>query len=102
MAAGVNHPFTNFVFDAPPGREDEVGSLGVFITTNPERTAITSVTTAWELDDEEIAEIVRTRKIMYNQMGGGLHAHYITSPEKMRDFVTMYGATWPRESGDAG
>lgn len=98
MATGISHPFANWAFGPPKGEEDRVGSLEVFITPNKDFSQITSITTCWELDDEEIEEIVRTRRIMMNTMGSALLAHYITSPEKMREFVLDFGLTWPKES----
>lgn len=100
MATGIAHPFANFEFGPPRGEEDRVGTLAVFITPNKDYSAITSVTTCWELDDDEIAEIVRTKRVMMNSLGGGLMAHYITSPEKMREFVLDFGLTWPKENPD--
>lgn len=97
MATGIDHPFANFTFGPPPGESERVGSLRVFITPTPDFRAITSVTTCWEFTDEEIAEIVRTKRVMMNTMGGGLMAHYITDPESMRSFVTEFGPTWPKE-----
>jgi len=100
VSTGIDHPFANFTFTAPPGEEDRVGDLRVFITTLPGysrsdgKPAITSVTTCWQLEDSEVDEIVRTRRVMMNAMGGGLMAHYITSPESMREFVTAFGETW--------
>ena len=94
MGIGVAHPFWNFTFGPPPGEEERVGEIKVFITTNPAGTQMTSVTTCWDLTDEEIAEIVRTKRIMMNTMGGGLQAHYIAPESKMREFVTAFGKTW--------
>jgi hypothetical protein len=94
MGIGIDHPAWNFTFSAPPGEEERVGDLRVFITVNPQQTQITSVTCAWELNDDEIAEIVKTRRVMINTMGGGLLAHYITSESFMRQFVTDFGKTW--------
>lgn len=99
MAQGIDHPHWNFTFTAPRGEEDRVGDLRVFITVAPGpapagRPHITSVTTCWELTDSDIEEIVRTRKVMMNCMGGGLPAHFISGPESMREFVTAFGRTW--------
>lgn len=94
MGVGIDHPFWNFVFGPPPGEEERVGTLRVFITVTPDQQHITSITSCWELTDEEIEEIVRTRRIMMNTMGGGLSAHYIAPESKMREFVTAFGTTW--------
>lgn len=94
MGTGIDHPAWNFTFGPPPGEEERVGELRVFITVNPQQTAITSVTTCWELSDEEIAEVVATRRVMMNSMGSSLLAHYVTSESKMREFVTAFGKTW--------
>lgn len=94
MSQGIDHPAWNFTFSAPPGEEERVNDLRVFITVNPEQTQITSVTTCWELSDSDIEEIVRTRRIMMNCLGGGLMAHFIGPESVMREFVTAFGKTW--------
>ena len=94
MGQGVDHPKWNFTFGPPVGEEDRVGTLRVFITTTPDGKHMTSVTTCWELSDSEIEEIVRTRKVMFNSLGSGLAAHFISSESIMREFVTAYGRTW--------
>ena len=97
MGTGIDHPAWNFTFSAPAGEEDRVGTLRVFITTNPLGTHITSVTTHWQFSDEEIEEIVRTRGVMMNVLGGGLPAHYIAPESKMREFVSDFGKTWNKQ-----
>jgi hypothetical protein len=94
MGIGISHPAGNITFKAPRGEEDRVGELVAYMTTNADGTAITSITTCWEMTDEEIAEIVRTKQVMMNVMGGGLPAHYISSATHMREFVTAFGKTW--------
>ncbi len=94
MAKAIPHPAANFVFGPPPGEADRVESLAVFITTNLQQTQITSVTSAWELTDAEIDEIVRTRRVMMNTLGGGLMAHYISSESSCREFASGFGKTW--------
>jgi len=108
MAQGIDHPFHNFTFHAPPGQEDRIGDLKVYVTWSPAPTSnsasaffdknsgryMTSVTSCWELEDHEIEEIVRTKRVMVNFLGGGLMAHYVTSESQMKQFVTDYGKTW--------
>lgn len=97
MANAVDHPHWNWTFGAPKGEEDRVGELRVFITTDPTYTSITSVNTCWELTDAEIEEIVRTRRVMMNCLGGGLMAHFIGSESVVREFAMDFGKTWPKE-----
>ena len=94
MSHGIDHPAWNFTFGPPAGEEERVGAIRVYVTVNPSQQHITSVTSCWELSDADIEEIVRTRRIMMNTMGGGLMAHYIAPESKMREFVTAFGKTW--------
>lgn len=94
MSQAIDHPAWNFTFGPPPGEEERVGSIRVFITVDPTQRHITSVTSCWELSDADIEEIVRTRRIMMNTMGGGLRAHFIGTESTMKEFVTVFGKTW--------
>lgn len=94
MSQGIDHPAWNFTFRAPSGEEDRVCDLRVYVTTNFNQTKITSITSCWELTDEEIQEVIRTKRIMMNVLGGGLSAHFIAPESVMRQFVTDYGKTW--------
>ena len=94
MSQAIDHPAWNFTFGPPPGEEERVGTIRVFVTCNQQQTMITSVTSCWELSDADIEEIVRTRRIMMNTMGGGLMAHFIGTESTMKEFVTAFGKTW--------
>lgn len=94
MGYAIDHPAFNFTFGPPPGDEERVGTIRVFVTYNPPRTRMTSVIAAWGLTEAEIAEIVQTKQIMIHFMGGGLMPHFVAPESIMRQFATDFGGSW--------
>lgn len=52
----------NMKFTAPPGREQEVDDLPVFSDGN-------QIISCWELTDEELIEVIKTKKVYLGVMG---------------------------------
>lgn len=49
----------------------------------------------WEFDDDEIAEIVRTRRVYTSVLSGKTQPPVFIAPETvMRGFLVDYGGTW--------
>lgn len=90
MAQGVDFPGTNKFYGAPPGKEDAVVGIPVF--TNG-----VCVITCWEFTDEELAEILRTRRVYMSMMSGPhLFPHYIGLENQVRELNADYGI-WKKE-----
>lgn len=87
MAYAVEFPGSNMVLGAPKGAEN-VLSLHTF--TNGHCSV-----SCWELDDDELAEIVRTRRIFISILSGRTQPPVFVAPETaMRGFLVDYGGTW--------
>lgn len=94
MARAVDFPGSNFTFRAPEGRED-ICDLRTFING-------TLVASAWELDDEELAEVIRTRRVFMSTMTGDRYfPTFVGSETQVRTMMVEYGPTWARPT-DAG
>lgn len=94
MGHAIRHPAANFTFGPPPGESERVGSVDCFITLDPAKTRMTSVTTCWQFTPEEIDEICQTGQVMVHFLGGGLMAHFVAPESVMRTFVLDYGRSW--------
>jgi hypothetical protein len=57
MAVPVKHPNENMVFRAPPGMEDTCSDLSV-------RVADHGIESVWELTDDEVWDLIKSRKLM--------------------------------------
>jgi hypothetical protein len=87
MATAVHFEGANKVYGAPEGRDD-VRSLHTFCNG-------TCIVSAWELSDEELAEITRTRRVFLNVMSGTvLYPVFVGSESVVRSLVVDYGAIW--------
>ncbi|MBK8197000.1 MAG: hypothetical protein IPK75_01430 [Acidobacteria bacterium] len=82
----------NLVMRAPPGDEDRVGDLHVYRNRG-------GLVSAWQLSDEEVAEIVRTRTVYLSIMGGGMPPVYLGAESDMRAFTLDYGGVLPPQEG---
>ena len=88
MGIPVDFIGANQRFGAPPGREEDVGSLSVFMNG-------TCIVSAWRLSDEEWAEVEKSRVVFLSQMAGTtLFPHYIGSERIVRAIVADYGRIW--------
>jgi hypothetical protein len=95
MAHAVNFPGTNKTFTAPEGRED-VSDLHVFSN------GVCNVS-AWELTDEELEEVVRTRRVYLSVMSGPVfYPSFLGSEGQVRSLVVDYGKVWQREEKPRG
>ena len=92
MARGIDWHGVNKVLGPPQGMdESQVSRLPIF--TN----GVTCVS-CWEPSEEELAEIVRTKKIFVSVFfGQSMPPIFVGSESEVRDVVADYGA-WPRMS----
>lgn len=82
-------PGANGTLSPPLGREETVVPLPVF------RNGVTCVS-CWELDDDELAEIVRTRRVFLSVFFGNTQPPvFVGSEDQVRDLVADYGV-WPK------
>lgn len=85
MAQGVDFPGANRTYKAPEGKEDAVAPIKLF--TNG-----VCCVTCWEFTDEELAEIMRTRRVYMSMMSGPhLFPHYIGTEAVVRELNADYG-----------
>lgn len=90
MGFAVDFPQSNMTLGAPTGVEN-VEALPTF--TNG-RCSVS----CWELDDAEIEEIVRTRRVFLSVLSGRTQPPVFVAPESvMRGFLIDYGGTWKVE-----
>ena len=88
MGHGVDFKGSNTELKAPAGAEN-VDSLHVFRNG-------TCCVSCWELSDEEIAEIVRTRRIFLSIFAGNTQPPcFVGGEEETRGLIADYGA-WKR------
>jgi len=75
-------------FFAAPENRDDIGDLAVF------QNGICNVS-GWELSDEEIEEIVRTKRVFISIMSGKiLFPQFVGSESIVRSVVCDYGKVW--------
>lgn len=87
MARAVNFPQSNHYLGAPPGAEN-VEDMPTF--TNGHCSV-----SCWELDDAEVEEIVRTRRVFLTVLSGRTQPPvFVGSESVMRGFLVDYGGTW--------
>ena len=88
MGEPVKFEGSNHSFGPPPGLEEMVGHLPVFANGR-------SVVTAWKLDPEELAEIMRTGMVFCTMMTGmNAYPMYVGSEETVRQVCSDTGPTW--------
>lgn len=88
MAEPVNFPGTNVLLGAPKGSEN-VSPLPIY------RNGICCVS-AWELSDEEIEEIVRSRVVFLSVLSGNTQPPvFVGSETEVRRMCADYGV-WKR------
>ncbi|MER8615995.1 hypothetical protein NKG99_03940 [Mesorhizobium sp. M1409] len=87
MAYGVDFPQSNQFLGPPPGAEN-VSGLRTF--TNGHCSV-----SCWQLSDEEIDEIVSTRRVFISVLSGKTQPPvFVGSETVMRGFLVDYGGTW--------
>lgn len=80
----------NFTYGPPPGREETVGSLRVFKNGR-------CIVSAWDLTDDELAEIVRTRRVFLSVFSGDvLFPVFVGSEFTTRSCVLDTGPVWKK------
>lgn len=89
MANGIDFPGSNRRYAPPAGvSEDQCKTLHVF-SNGP------CLVSCWEFTDEEIAEIVRTRRAFLSVWSGGtLFPCFVGSESVTRGVVADFGAVW--------
>lgn len=89
MGYPVNFSGANCVYKAPPGRDD-VGDLPTFKNG-------ACIVSAWELSDEELQEVLRTRRVFLSSFSGDtLFPVFLGSESVVRSVVVDYGKIWDR------
>ena len=88
MAAAVDFRGSNFTFMPPKGEEHRVGTLPVFRNG-------TCIVSCWELSEEEIAEIVKTKKVFLSSWSGlSMFPAFVGSESVVRSVVVDFGKIW--------
>ena len=89
MGTPVDFDGTNKSYRAPEGRDD-VSDLPVFANG-------ACIVSAWELSEEELEEIVRTRRVFLSSFSGAtLFPVFVGSEGVVRSVVVDYGKVWPK------
>ena len=79
----------------PPDGADDVSPIRAFRNEH-------CCVTAWDLDDESLAEIIRTRRVYLTVlMGGGMPPVFVGTESEVRDLVANYGNTFPKQGGES-
>ncbi|ESY89038.1 hypothetical protein X739_00645 [Mesorhizobium sp. LNHC220B00] len=87
MAYGVDFPQSN-QFLGPPSGVENVSGLRTF--TNGHCSV-----SCWQLSDEEVDEIVSTRRVFISVLSGKTQPPvFVGSETVMRGFLVDYGGTW--------
>ena len=87
MAYPVEFEGCNRVYHAPPDRND-IGNLAVFANG-------VCIVSAWEFTDDEIEEIVRTKRIFLSTMSGEIFfPQFVGSESVVRSVICDYGKIW--------
>lgn len=90
MGVPTTFPGANIILTAPDGMEEQVADLPVF------RNGQFSVS-AWELSDEELEEIIRTRRVHVAILGQSHPPIYVGDEEAVRKVTGDHGGcAWPR------
>lgn len=89
MGRGVDWPGSNGVRTAPAGHEGHVSTVPVFANSQ-------TCVTCWELSEEELAEVVRTRRVFASvfMFGGNMPPLYVGDEASTREVVADYGTVW--------
>lgn len=91
MARGVNFKGANRAYGPPAGvTEEQCKTLHVF-DNGPCKIS------CWELADEELAEITRTRRVFLSVWSNGLPPTLVGSESVVRSVVVDYGPVWKQE-----
>ena len=80
----------NRTFTAPPGEEDRCQAIDVFDNG-------TCIVAAWEMTDEEIEQIVRTKKVYVSFWSRSICPHYVGSENLTRMVVSDFGRPLPKQ-----
>lgn len=90
MGTGVDWPGANKSLGPPPGKdESQVRTLRVFSNG-------VECVSCWQLDEEELAEVVRTGKVFVSIFSGSSQPPvYVGSETSVREMSADYGV-WPK------
>lgn len=87
MARAVPFPGSNFYLGAPRGA-DNVEGMPTFTNGN-------CSVSCWELTEDELAEVARSKRIFISVLSGKTQPPVFLAPESvMRGFLVDYGGTW--------
>ena len=89
MAHGIKWDGANAAYAPPHGvSEDQCATLHVFRNG-------ACIVSCWELNDEELAEVIRTRKVFQSIWSGTtLYPSFIGSESTVHALVADFGAVW--------
>lgn len=90
MANGTDFEGSNAKYSPPPGvSEDQCKTLHVFKNG-------ACIVSCWELDDTELAEVIRTRRVFSSIWSGQtLYPQFVGSESAVHAVVADFGAVWP-------
>ena len=87
MAHAVVFDGFNKVYKAPDGRDD-IGDLAVYSNGS-------CIVSCWQLTDEELEEINRTKQVFLSSMSGNvLFPQFVGSRSVVRSVIVDYGGTF--------
>ena len=89
MAYAVTITGANLTLGAPRGRDD-VEPVRCFRNTG-------QIITRWQIDDDELEEIVRTRSVYLAVLGHGMAPVFIGSESAARSLSVDYGSPLPKQ-----
>lgn len=92
MGHGVKWAGANRAYGPPDGVEESQCAVLHVFDNGPCKVS------CWELTDEEIAEIVRTRRVFLSVWSGGLPPTFVGSETAVRSVVADYGGVWRQSS----
>lgn len=93
MAEAIRFEGANFVFKAPPERED-VSDLHTF-----RQHGGPSNVSCWRLSPEELEEVNRTGCVWLSVMSGPMfHPAFVGAESVVRSVVVDYGPVWKRSN----
>lgn len=95
MAHGIKWDGANKSYGPPPGvSEDQCATLHVFRNKS-------CIVSAWELNDAELAEVIRTRRVFLSIWSAGqLPPTLVGSESVVHAVVADFGAVWKLSSNE--
>jgi len=91
MGRPVAFAGANKVLGPPTGEDERVSSMAVFTNGNV-------CVSCWELSEDELREVVRTRRVWLSVWSGATqHPVYVGDEDATRGVVVDFGPVWTKE-----